>query len=562
MQRVPGGVRAPDERTVPVPLDESARLQALRSYRVLDTEDEEAFDRITKMASLVLRAPITLVSLLDEERQWFKSRVGLDTRQTPREHAFCAHAIYARQMLLVPDAQADERFANNPLVVGDPHIRSYAGAPLVGSDQQPLGTLCAIDRVPRAFSADEQQVLQDLAAIVVSELELRRRAFEADEHIVTLEKARAEYATLVARHELALKASGIGVWDWDVGNDQLLWDEGMRRIYGTARQKPGQDAEAPYETWLNALHPADRQQSDAQVNAALRGDRELQTEFRIRRPDGATRSLRAMGTVIRDDRGQPERMVGVNWDVTEARERELELERLNEELERFVYFASHDLQAPLRHVASFVDLLRKRIDTQGDPETEKWMNYVYDGAARMKRLLEDLRTYATVERSELQLQRVAMGEIVESVAGFLRAAGAPALEVECGELPVVVASRTQVQQVLQNLLQNAAEYARPDVPARVTIRSAETAEHWVFEVEDNGEGIAPEHHERIFQPFERCSERAAGRTGIGLALCAKVARRHGGDIKVASEVGTGSTFSFSLAKRLASVPPKPSGWAS
>ncbi|MFJ2993532.1 GGDEF domain-containing protein [Pandoraea sp. NPDC087047] len=155
-------------------LDEAERLAALRRYEILDTPPEPAFDRIARLASHVLGAPISLVSLLDESRQWFKARRGIDVAQTPRSMAFCAHAILGDDVLVVPDARADRRFADNPMVTGEPNIRFYAGAPLRTPEGHRLGTLCVIDRCPRELDDEKRALLADLSALVVDELELRR----------------------------------------------------------------------------------------------------------------------------------------------------------------------------------------------------------------------------------------------------------------------------------------------------------------------------------------------------------------------------------------------------
>jgi len=154
----------------PLPLDEEQRLQALLDMQVLDTPAEERFDRYTRIAAELFDVPIALVSLVDRERQWFKSRHGLEATETPRETAFCAHAILARAALQVPDALQDRRFADNPLVTGPPRVRFYAGAPLAAADGSLVGTLCLIDQ--RARQLDEQQLglLRDLANLVEAEL--------------------------------------------------------------------------------------------------------------------------------------------------------------------------------------------------------------------------------------------------------------------------------------------------------------------------------------------------------------------------------------------------------
>ena len=150
----------------PIPKNEAERLAALRRYEMLDTPAEADFDDFTRLASQICGTPIALVSLVDAGRQWFKSKVGLAASETPRDHAFCAHAIQGNELFEVPNALADERFHDNPLVTGDPSIRFYAGIPVHAGARQPVGTLCLIDRQPRHLGQEELAVLGDLAAMV------------------------------------------------------------------------------------------------------------------------------------------------------------------------------------------------------------------------------------------------------------------------------------------------------------------------------------------------------------------------------------------------------------
>ncbi|MDH7943738.1 sensor domain-containing diguanylate cyclase [Pseudohongiella sp. SYSU M77423] len=154
----------------PLPADEIERLSQLKSLNILDTPPEERFDRVTRMARRVFGVPIALVSLIDENRQWFKSCLGLEASETDRQISFCGHAILNSGAFVIENALADERFADNPLVTGEPHIRFYAGYPLRTVSGQPMGTLCIIDREPRTLEKDEIEMLADLAGMVEREL--------------------------------------------------------------------------------------------------------------------------------------------------------------------------------------------------------------------------------------------------------------------------------------------------------------------------------------------------------------------------------------------------------
>ncbi len=153
-----------------IPIDENQRLKTLRSLNILDTPPEERFDRLTRMAKLMFGVPIALVNIVDENRQWFKSRIGLSVNETPRDVSFCGHAILGDEVFIIPDATKDDRFADNPLVTNDPFIRFYAGCPLRFVDGSKLGTLCILDKKPRQFSVEDLEALKDLASTTEHEL--------------------------------------------------------------------------------------------------------------------------------------------------------------------------------------------------------------------------------------------------------------------------------------------------------------------------------------------------------------------------------------------------------
>lgn len=218
-------------KTPLIPINELERLKALEAYQILDTMPEREFDSITEIAAYICQTPISLVSLIDKDRQWFKSNHGLDASETPRDNAFCAHAInHPEAPFIVEDSSKDDRFADNPLVTGDPHVRFYVGAPLVTSEGYAIGTLCVIDRVPRHLSEAQLKALSALADQVISQLELRKRLHELEELKFKLQEKNHEterFAHLIS-HDLKAPLRSL------VSLSELIFEESEGKLNETA----------------------------------------------------------------------------------------------------------------------------------------------------------------------------------------------------------------------------------------------------------------------------------------------------------------------------------------
>jgi formate hydrogenlyase transcriptional activator len=249
-----------------LPENEDERVQELRGYGVLDTPPESDFDNVAALAASICRAPIALVSLVDSGRQWFKAKTGLTVSEMSRDIAFCAHAILQQDLFVVPDAAADERFAANPLVSAPPHIRFYAGAPLITPSGYALGTLCVLDHVPRTLSAEEQKSLQILSAEVVAQLELRRvhrKLLESQAEAETRDAALRE-ASQFNREILEGAPSGIIVYDTEL----------RYRVFNPFMQQlTGKKADEVLGKYAYEVFPALRSSGiEAMIRRALEGE--------------------------------------------------------------------------------------------------------------------------------------------------------------------------------------------------------------------------------------------------------------------------------------------------
>ncbi len=299
--------------TAPMPFDEPERLRALRRLDVLDSAPESEFDALVETAALVCGVPISLVSLIDQDRQWFKANVGLPgVTETPRDVAFCAHAILDEGIFEVPDALADPRFADNPLVATAPDIRFYAGATLRLSDGAHVGTLCVIDRVPRRLSEKQREVLRLLSIAAVQALESRRMA--------------RAFATSEIRFRTLSEASPMGVFATDAAGACVYTNARWQAIYGLS------EVEALGEGWNQTLHPEDKAAVFARWQRSAALEQEFDMEFRVRRRDGTVRHVRAVARALRGGQEELTGYVGLVEDTTERWQARRALEEERERL--------------------------------------------------------------------------------------------------------------------------------------------------------------------------------------------------------------------------------------
>ena len=349
-------------------------------------------------------------------------------------------------------------------------------------------------------------------------------------------------AEVVLRHELSLEASNIGIWDFDLESEKVKYDAQMYRLFDIS---PEDDRN---EVWTDRIHAEDRDALQRAFGAALTDGGLLDVAFRVVWRTGEIRHIRCKGRVVENDH-KPVRVVGVNWDVSEAQDKIIELERLNRELDQFAYFASHDLKAPLRHITSFVDLLSESLEDRLEDEEREWLGFVTGGATRMKVLIEDLLGYARSSARSMDLEDVPLAELVPKVMDLVgRDTDDGRVELQVGELPTVHANRNGMALLFQNLLQNAVRYRTPGSAPHIEVSCEETRSHWQLEVRDEGIGVDPKFHERIFAPFQRLDTRSTASSGVGLAICTKIVERHGGRLSVDSELGQGATMRFTIAK--------------
>lgn len=520
----------------PVPPDEQRRLESLWRYAILDTPPEEAFDVITRLAARLFDAPISLVSLVDQARQWFKSRYGLEVNHTSREIAFCAFAIHSDEVMVIPDTHADSRFATNPLVTGAPGIRFYAGAPLITPDGYRVGTLDVMDTVPRAgLTAEQKALLEALARLVVIELEWRLALIQARQTELQLRASEEAFRRL-------LDNVPAGIYRTTPAGKVLIANQALVEMLGFPSRQELLAADVRY------LY-ADPQIRDEHTQRLEREGELRNVELLLRRRDGRLLRVLENARTVKDPQGNVLFYEGILTDITETRNLEEQLRQAQkmEAIGQLAGAIAHDFNNLLTIINGHCGLLLDRLSLR-DPlrqEIEGIRAAAQRGAALTRHLLAfSRRQVLSPSRLDLNLVLTEMSEILRRLIGEnIR------LDIETDPQPTpVLADRSQIEQVILNLATN----ARDAMPhgGRLTFRTrmAESERTVVLEASDTGSGIDPAIQARIFEPFFTTKPKG---TGLGLSTVYGIIKQSGGDISVESIPGAGATFRIRLPAAVA-----------
>jgi PAS domain S-box-containing protein len=533
-------------KSAPLPPDEPERLAALREAEILDTLPESAFDDLAQLAGHICGTPIALVSLIDEHRQWFKAKVGVEPPETSREVAFCSHAILQNDVFIVPDAHDDERFFDNPLVTGAPGVRFYAGAPLTTRDRRNVGTLCVIDRAPRTLDDAQRFALAALARQVAAQIDLRRA-------------------------NTALTASAREAWEAKMMLDDLLEsasdlvvrvDALGRILYANSsfRKATGRSAAELANVPLVELGPPElRLTGGAILDRIMRGEDVGTFVSALCTKDGRKLDIEGSASV-RFEGGRVVEVQGIFRDITERRA----VERMKNE---FISTVSHELRTPLTSIRGALGLLEGGVLGELPKEAMEVVQIARTSTDRLVRLINDILDVEKMEsgRIELKSQPIDAARLVHATLQWLRSAGDIGVEFEADVRPehTLIGDEDRLTQVLTNLLSNAIKFSPPGGKVRVRVEGT-PAGCVRFSVQDEGPGIPAEDLPKLFGRFQQLDGADTRRhegTGLGLWISKTIVEQHSGTIGVDSSVGKGSTFWFELpaeAERDRDTQPPPS----
>jgi len=536
---------------------EAARLASLDQYALLDTPAEEEFDALTRLAAYIAGTPIALITFVDHERQWFKSKVGLALPQTPRSQAFCHYTIQGDDVLEVPDAQRDERFLDNPLVTGEPHIRYYCGVPLTTREGYQLGSLCVIDRQPRQLDAARQEALRTLAGEVMARLELKRQKQKLEEQTRQMEFNEAQYQAMFDESEgylfthnfkgIILAANGAAIKALGYRKDDLIGKDLSQFL---VLRLPSRLADYLTQTQAG-------QAISGVIRVVTAGGEERYWQYRnfpSYRASGEPYVIcsahdvtdkEKLARTMRKAKEELEKQVQLR--TRELQVSNIALTQAKAELNTFLYRASHDLRGPLCSIEGLLGLARAE---ENPLEQRQYLELMQQTVRKLNRMLESLLSYTLNTHNSLTTERVDFQSVVtraldslRDLRGFERVKVQTHLDAATPFYSDAERLFSVLKSVVGNSIsfQNYALQEQPAVTIRITCSPGEAA----IVVDDNGVGIAEENLDAVFRMFTRSSSQSTG-SGLGMYIVKQTVERLGGRIFLQSREGKGTQVSVQI----------------
>lgn len=536
----------------PTPENETKRLEALKRYRIVDTEAEEGFDRITRIAAAFFNTPIALVALVDETRQWFKSKQGLEVTETPREIAFCAHTICGTDTMVVPDTLYDSRFENSVLVQGDPNIRFYAGTPLRTSDGENLGTLCVIDTVPREFSEAEEKVLRDLSGLVIDQLELRLANIRAEEELAR----HTQNIELLRNNQTRLNAIFNSTYDGILVLDQNGRVESHNLA---AEQLFGYNSSELIGLYGKTLMP---DSFDSKVSDFFSSHQPTGFSKYFIGGDQNNFAVRKNGERFPVELSVSEMYLNSEYhycligrDISEKKRTERKLidavliaEKSNATQLELLASLSHEYLTPLNAIIGFSELLQEDIEKILSSKQRGHFQQIIEGARRLTTITTQMIEYshrATSARQD-KIEEFPVAPLIEECWNNLKWLATDKelqylLTVDSSKVTDIKSNKENLKHVLTIILSNAIKYNKHKGRIDVSVTHSNDG-FAIISISDTGVGINNQDIATIFELFNHSATKEFDYTNTELALCRAIVQGMKGDIYAESDEKDGTTF--------------------
>jgi|EP01118_Nematostelium_gracile_P016864 PAS domain S-box-containing protein len=527
--------------------NEQQRLEALRRYKIFNTEAEKSFKNIARLVAEIFNVSISMISLVDDEEVSFQSNVGMENSLGPRGESFCSLTVLSPEVHVVENALVDPVVSRNPLVCGEFGLRFYAGAPLVTPDGFMIGTVCIVDTKPRVFSDHEKRILSGMAAVVMEQIQL---------HLITLQNAERQQAVNDAlsasieklasseqhfQNILNTMAEGVGIID---AAGKMTYANAMaQRILGLTHSEI-KDRTFDDPRWQNLKIDGSALPDEEHPMAIMMRTRQpvFDYEIGVQPPDRERFYISINAAPIIDP--ETDMLVGgigTFMDVTNRR-------RVLQQKDEFINVASHELKTPVTSLKASIQILQRMKDNPNPVIFDKMLSQAGKSLDKLNRLIVDLLDSNRISEGQLQLRKVRfnIGELVRDCCQHVRTAGTFDIVLEGDYDTIVEADEQQIDQVLVNFINNAMKYAPDSLEIKVVCERSAAA--LKVSVVDSGPGIPEKQIPHLFDRYYRADYSGFRFSGLGLGLyiCAEIIKKHGGTIGVDSELGTGSAFWFTL----------------
>ena len=528
------------------PNDEFSRVDILPEYGIAEADGESEFDDVVALAAETLGLPLAIISMIGVADLTMVAVVGMARTAIPRDTAICSHTILSDDLLIVPDTALDDRFRDNPLVVGGRRVAFYAGAPIISGEGVRLGALCVMGYEPHRLDAPHHRFLLRLAHLVSRRLDSRRARLRSQAEVErTLHESEALCRTTLSLAKLV-------PWKADARGRIVSVGEEWSALTGFV------DTASLKFSWINFIHPDDVEAFCGQWRDAIRQGKSFEAEMRVRAAAGDPIWCRIRAAPAHDGSGSISGWYGLIQNIEEEREAQTRLRAMHAQLghlarlnamEAMASTLAHELNQPLAAIIQYVRGSQRLLARLDDPDTAPIVGALEEAAAGALRAGGIVRSVRElVGRGEVQRRRECLAALVGDAvrAAFIDADGLGIehrIEVD-SRLPAVLVDGIQIQQVLINLLRNAIQALR-EAPARLITVSAErlSDEECAVTVRDTGPGIPPDVAARLFAPFN--TSKTDG-MGIGLSISRTIIEAHHGQISAAPVPGGGTAFCFTL----------------
>lgn len=518
---------------------ESERLSSLKKLNVLDTLPEKDFDDLTFLASQICDVPIALVSLVDETRQWFKSKVGLNVEETSRDISFCAHTILDDELMIVSDSRTDNRFHDNPLVTGDPKVIFYAGAPLFSPEGFAIGTLCVIDNKPRTLNENQKAALKALSRQISRLLDMRVQIVEQKLISEKLEQTRTLLESSRAHLKRILDAVPVMIGHWDKNLNNLVANENYSEYFGMAPEqiKGRSIRELLGEEIFKLNYPF--------MKKALEG--EAQAFERIMPiPDGSQRHVLAY-YLPDTQNGEVVGFFAIVTDITKIKNLESDRQDMAAKMVESAKLSSlgemaggiaHEINTPLAIIMAKASmLLEEYAQGQFDATTAiKQIEKIKLTTDRIAKIIKGLRLFSRNSEADVP-EAIQISSVIEATLDLCQEKLAQAeikfvkvINHDCsisGKLP-------ELSQVIMNLMSNAIDAVSELTTKWIHLEVTQSDGRCLITLTDSGSGISAEIQEKMMNPFFTTKEIGKG-TGLGLSISSGIIKSHGGKIWYDSE---------------------------